>query len=105
MIEDISGVVLKNYGLAFNSICNFVCTYCVSDKEVNYPDGHIPANRYQPVNFATLVLLNSIFHLEEVRLTGGEPTLYPELAELIYLLKEMVFRKLLLRLMAICSQS
>lgn len=97
MIQDNFGRSFKKLRISLNSICNFACTYCVSDKEVNSPRRAHSGKSLSAREFATLVFkLNSILHLEEVRLTGGEPTLYPELAELIYLLKEIGIPKVAL---------
>ena len=97
MIQDNLGRSFKKLRISLNSICNFACTYCVSDKEVNSPRRAHTGKSLSAREFATLVFkLNSILQLEEVRLTGGEPTLYPELIELIRLLKEIGIPKVAL---------
>ena len=97
MIEDSLGRTFKKLRLSLNYICNFACTYCVSEEDVYSPRKAHTGKSLSAKEFAILVSkLHSHLKLEEVRLTGGEPTLYSELVELIYLLKEIGIPKVAL---------
>ncbi len=97
MIKDPQGRTFKKLRLSLNSICNFACTYCVSDEEVYSPRKAHTGKSLKAKEFAILVSkLHSHLKLEEVRLTGGEPTLYSELIELVYLLKKIGIPKVAL---------
>ncbi len=97
MIEDSLGRSFKKLRISLNSICNFACTYCVSEEDVNSPRKAHTGKSLNAKEFASLVLkMQSHLQLEEVRLTGGEPTLYSELVELVYLLKEIGIPKIAL---------
>lgn len=97
MIQDHKGRTFKKLRLSLNSICNFACTYCVSEEDVYSPRKAHTGKSLNAKEFAILVSkLHSHLSLEEVRLTGGEPTLYSELSELVYLLKEIGIPKVAL---------
>ena len=59
--------------------CNFKCPYC---RRIGGPD--MPFNEAENV-----VKLWGAQHLKNIRFSGGEPTLYPRLAELVSLAKEL----------------
>jgi GTP 3',8-cyclase len=97
MIEDSFGRTFKKLRLSLNSICNFACTYCVSEEDIYSPRKAHTGKSLSAKEFAVLVSkLHSHLKLEEVRLTGGEPTLYPQLVDLIHLLKEIGIPKVAL---------
>lgn len=97
MIEDHLGRSFKKLRISLNSICNFACTYCVSEEDVKSPRLAHTGKSLSAQEFASLVSkLHYHLQLEEVRLTGGEPTLYPELVELIHLLKKIGIPKVAL---------
>lgn len=97
MIEDHLGRRFKKLRISLTSICNFACVYCVGDNEVQSPKKTHTCKPLQAEEFAILVSkLHSILNLEEVRLTGGEPTLYSELPQLIRILKKIGIPKVAL---------
>lgn len=62
--------------------CNFACTYCVCEDQI------APGKTEEPTLsvYELLGLIGSLhqtLNLQTVRLTGGEPLLYPKLTELI----------------------
>ena len=70
--------------------CNFRCFYCMPDQP-----------RFMPPNLLLKVdpLVETVRHLvahgiDEVRVTGGEPTLRPEFAEIMEKLSDLPMRKL-----------
>jgi len=86
-IRDSQGRSFEKLRLSLNSDCNFACVYCVSEEESQKKiSGEIPS----PETFIQMVrALNGVLNLKQVRLTGGEPTLYPHLADLVRGLKDL----------------
>jgi GTP 3',8-cyclase len=76
---DSHGRTIRDLRLSVTDRCNFRCVYCMD-----------PDFRYMPKQqllrleeYVTLVRVCAGLGIEKVRLTGGEPTLYPQLGELI----------------------
>src|SRR5262245_14802240 len=76
---DAHGRAIRDLRLSVTDRCNFRCVYCMD-----------PGFRYMPKQqllsldeYITLVRICLSLGVQKVRLTGGEPTLYPELHELI----------------------
>lgn len=65
--------------LSLTDSCNFTCTYCVTGK------ANAPTTPQTPVGsfIAWVRAIHEENPLAEVRLTGGEPTLYRELPQLV----------------------
>ena len=65
--------------------CNLGCMYCTEHGDdaaalrTNQKSGNLPAAELSSI----IVALHKLLDLETVRLTGGEPLLYPELPEII----------------------
>ena len=82
---DSHGRIIRDLRLSITDRCNFRCPYCL-DKEVRFlPDG-------QRLSIDELVRLASItvsLGVRKIRITGGEPTLHPELDELISQLAQL----------------
>jgi cyclic pyranopterin phosphate synthase len=92
MIVDEQGRHFKSLRLSVTPYCNFACTYCV-DSEGN--SNHIVGPHLQAKDFANLITaINPFLGLYSIRITGGEPTLYKPLPELIYLLKTLGIPKI-----------
>lgn len=83
-------VIQDQYGRSFRTLrvsllqhCNLGCVYCVAGeaelKEANTAGGSLPVDRL----LAIIRRLKERLPLDTVRLTGGEPLLYPGLASLI----------------------
>ena len=71
--------------LSVTDVCNFRCNYCL-------PDGYQceKSQRYQPLSLAEIKSLAAGFALngtQKIRLTGGEPTLRKDLAQIIHACK------------------
>ncbi len=80
MIRDESGRTFKNLRISLLNNCNFACVYCVEED--------VPIkNEKSEISLSQLIEMTEKLHLElnldAVRLTGGEPLLYPHLEELI----------------------
>src|SRR4030095_5252093 len=73
------------------SKCNFGCTYCTQETEAK--DKNSEVMRSSELNFQELIGLISKLHrslnLRTIRLTGGEPLLYPRLVALVQVLYSM----------------
>jgi len=83
-------VIADKYGRSFSTLrvsllhhCNLGCVYCVSGndeiKQANGSGDTMPADRL----LAMIGRLHRQLNLKTIRLTGGEPLLYPGLVELI----------------------
>ncbi|WP_234461992.1 GTP 3',8-cyclase MoaA [Pedobacter segetis] len=81
MISDHSGRTFKNLRISLLSACNFACVYCTDDNAA------LPFSKTDGLSISNLLNQVSKLHhhlnLNSVRLTGGEPLLYPDLGELI----------------------
>ncbi len=92
LIQDKYGRSLKVLRLSLTQKCNFQCLYCaptLKDKKLVQELWEKPAKYIN--NIRRIHLINP---LDVVRLTGGEPSLYPYLAELIYELKKIGIPKI-----------
>lgn len=84
------GAMIDQYQRRFNYLrlsvteaCNFRCTYCL-------PNGYCPSGDDQPLSRAQIhTLVQAFAHngTRKIRLTGGEPTLRRDLADIIGLCK------------------
>lgn len=86
MIVDSQKRQFKKLRVSLLGNCNFACAYCV-------PDGNSKTTSSIPgtpvsIFLENILRIHKILSLESVRLTGGEPTLYKDLPELIYHLKK-----------------
>lgn len=88
MITDSFGRTFKTLRISLLNSCNFACVYCTED-----------GNSIKKIAEDTSVTLTHLLeiveklhkqlNLESIRLTGGEPLLYPELENLVKGLKEI----------------
>ncbi|MET4082655.1 cyclic pyranopterin phosphate synthase [Pedobacter sp. UYP30] len=81
MVIDDFGRSFKNLRISLLDVCNFACTYCTNE---DLTSQQIKPNSLS-VNdlLLTVQKLHAKLSLNSVRLTGGEPLLYPELEQLI----------------------
>src|ERR1700743_3099823 len=91
-ITDQYGRTFRTLRVSLTSRCNFGCVYCVAGDEAG------PVMREQALGAAELLGMIGRLHgrlgLETVRLTGGEPLLYPELVALLEGLRMMAIRRI-----------
>lgn len=60
--------------------CNFACTYCVTQDFKN----SVESERLENISLIkSIIQLNDVLELDAIRITGGEPTLYKGLVELV----------------------
>lgn len=67
----------KNLRISLTNACNFSCSYCVAEGELNKKSTIVPLKTAQLVDLTQK--LNDILQLQNIRLTGGEPLLFNEL--------------------------
>ena len=85
MLVDNFGRSFKYLRLSLTEKCNFRCSYCL-------PNGYSSCHREAPLNIHEIENLASAFAnlgVEKIRLTGGEPTLRSDVAEIISMLKSI----------------
>ncbi len=77
--------VFRTIRLSLIPACNFSCVYCKTENSFN--------KKYlirKPVFFINIIQnLKQYIQIQKIHLTGGEPTLYPYLAEIVQKLKEL----------------
>jgi GTP 3',8-cyclase len=83
LITDKYNRQFKTLRVSLLSRCNLSCAYCTMGedevKENNLHQSIVPAGEL----LNTINKLHAVLNLETIRLTGGEPLLYPHLIELI----------------------
>jgi cyclic pyranopterin phosphate synthase len=88
----VMAVISDKYGRTFRTLrvsllphCNLGCIYCVSGDEELKTANTLHEGRSLEVEelLAIIRRLHGQLHLENIRLTGGEPLLYPGLASLV----------------------
>lgn len=83
-IKDKYGRTFQTIRLSLLPLCNFECVYCRLD------DGYSKIRVQKPEYFIEIIKkINKIIPIKKIHLTGGEPTLYPYLDEVILGLKSI----------------
>lgn len=85
MLVDNYSRKFKYLRLSLTEKCNFKCSYCLPNGYQGCPSQYLNLNEIR--NLA--VAFNQL-GIEKIRLTGGEPTLRPDLIEIIRILKDDV---------------
>ncbi len=80
---DSFGRRVRSLRISLTELCNFRCTYCTTSSIPILPPSHY-LTRHEIVRFVRIA--NSL-GIEKVRLTGGEPLLREDIAEIIQSLK------------------
>ncbi len=84
-MHDSYGRTIRDLRLSITDRCNFRCTYCM-DPDFRY----MPKRELLSLDeYVRLVRICTSLGVEKVRITGGEPTLYPHLIPLIRALAAM----------------
>jgi cyclic pyranopterin phosphate synthase len=90
MISDQYGRRFRVLRVSVGSRCNFGCVYCVAGEEVVRPERGLGVQALDaPALLEVIRRLHGRLELETVRLTGGEPLLYPGLDLLVKGLRSM----------------
>ena len=82
-IADQYGRTFRTLRVSLLSHCNLGCVYCVSGEEELKKNNSEGSLLKVPVLLDTIRRLHERLDLRTIRLTGGEPLLYPGLAELV----------------------
>ena len=75
VLLDSHGRTIRDLRLSLTDRCNFRCVYCM-DPEVRFAD---PAELLTRDEFRRVAIAAARLGVRKIRLTGGEPTLHPEL--------------------------
>lgn len=86
-ITDQYGRSFKTLRISLTNVCNLSCIYCTSSS-------HSSSIEKQPIlpNVELLAIVNQLVQklgINTIRITGGEPTLYPHLVDLIKRIKQL----------------
>ncbi|MBC7389443.1 MAG: radical SAM protein [Opitutaceae bacterium] len=79
-VVDVYGRTFKTLRVSLTDKCNFACTYCVTKDFKNSSDSESLENTSL---IKSIIQLNEVLELDAIRFTGGEPTLYKELVQLV----------------------
>lgn len=94
-IEDKQGRRFEKLRLSLLNSCNFACEYCTTESheqnaELKASELFINEDTLKISTFIQLITaIHNLVNLKSVRLTGGEPLLYPHLIPLIKEIKEL----------------
>ena len=79
MVTDSWGRTIEYVRISLTEACNFCCPYC-------RPEEITPESQHNLVNADEWMVILEAYHrlgVRALRLTGGEPLLYPQLEELL----------------------
>ncbi len=87
-IEDKLGRRFEKLRISLLNSCNFSCIYCVEEEpggiSIVKPAGSAPEDQLDVDEFTRLIAaVHRLTNLKSIRLTGGEPLLYPNLYPLV----------------------
>src|ERR1700742_1810050 len=82
-VTDKYGRQFKTLRVSLLSRCNLSCAYCTMGEDVVNENNKGQGLMSPQVLITTIKKLHEITHFDTVRLTGGEPLLYPHLLEVI----------------------
>lgn len=86
MLQDRYGRRFRYLRLSVTDVCNFRCTYCLPSG-YQTPTGAVPDGFLEADEIAVIVAAFARLGTSKIRLTGGEPGLRADLAELIRICK------------------
>ena len=97
-IQDKYGRRFRTLRLSLTDNCNFQCLYCAPNSKGGLASRFKKDSKKEQwpkaAQYAQYVkAIHAVNPLDTVRLTGGEPTLYPFLPELIFLIKGLGIRR------------
>ncbi len=83
-LVDAHGRTIRDMRLSITDRCNFRCTYCIGTGVRFAPKGTL----LRTDEFARVARLATELGVQKIRLTGGEPTLHPDLLEIVASIRE-----------------
>jgi cyclic pyranopterin phosphate synthase len=94
MIADASGRSFKKLRVSLTHECNYACVYCSYGYKSEEKPSYLKTNQLRkvlPASELTEIIKNihSLLQLKAVRLTGGEPLLYPRIKSIIEAIRDM----------------
>lgn len=92
VLTDSYNRTLHKLRVQLTDACNLRCMYCMPDKPV-FRD---PAKFLTPAEIFNICKVLNEFGVDEIRVTGGEPTIRPEFEEIIIRLSALPLKKLCL---------
>jgi GTP 3',8-cyclase len=93
-ITDTYGRAFKSLRISLLNSCNFACTYCTDGKAQDTPLNHHATKQSTNAFLQQIQALHEQLQLEDVRLTGGEPLLHPQLLEIVAGIKALGIKKI-----------
>lgn len=87
---DTHGRVMRKLRVSLTDACNYRCFYCMEEN----PVFTAPSNLLTPEEIESICRRLVSLGLEEIRMTGGEPTLRPEFAEIAERLSDLPLKSL-----------
>lgn len=89
-LVDPAGRTIRKLRVSLTDACNQACTYCMPDK----PRFTSRGNLLRPSEYLSICRRLAAMGIEEIRVTGGEPTVRPEFRHILAALKDLpVLRK------------
>lgn len=76
---------IRDLRISLTDRCNFRCVYCMEPDARFLPHAEL----LSPNHFARLAKICTSLGIRKIRLTGGEPTLRPDLPEIIRLIRDL----------------
>jgi cyclic pyranopterin phosphate synthase len=88
-LEDPHGRIIRKLRVQLTDACNFRCFYCMPEGTRFRPAGELLA----PGEIAAICRILNGMGIDEIRVTGGEPTVRPEFDRIMSLLGEIPWGK------------
>ncbi len=86
---DSHGRVMRKLRVSLTDACNYSCFYCMPEKAVFTPKGLL----LEPEEYGALCKKLVDAGIEEIRVTGGEPTVRPEFCGILEALEDLPFKR------------
>src|SRR5690242_10844686 len=86
VISDDLGRSFRTLRISLTDVCNLACVYCVSEGDNNKPSDHAcsGSKKLSLDDYIEVVKkINELTNLQTIRLTGGEPLLFKDIAALV----------------------
>ena len=90
MVTDLRGRVLRDLRISVTDRCNLRCTYCMPKEHFSSEHVFLPRSEILDLEEIALVVDSLLpLGLNKVRLTGGEPLLRRDVAELVKMIRKL----------------